>query len=278
MTSRLRYALLLVPLFALHASAAHAGFIPAPAEYTPAPFDTPPTAMSATSITMTSKTVTYSDINGTTYPVTYYFSSVGCDDNNGTGGTNSGNQDSPTYVDTGLQPNHCYGYQADVYSTSDGSSTGNSSTTMVYTLANTPGAPTVTPLSGTTALLSNDENGNPASDPTTLFLMIVTPASTFDFKYVNASGALTTTPTYLSDLALDGLTVTGLSPSTTYWFISSAVNQDGEFSSSSLPTTVTMPTDSGGGDDGGGGIIGGLIQRVFRLGGNLRVGGGIRLY
>jgi hypothetical protein len=227
---------------------------------------------------MTSKTVTYAGIDGTVYPVKYYFSSVGCNANNGTGGTDSDEQDSPTYVDTGLQPNHCYGYQTDVYSTSDGSSTGVSTTTMVYTLPNAPGAPTVTPLSDTTALLSNDENGNPASDPTTLYMMVAVSTSPYDLKFVGASGALSTTPAYLSDLALDGLTVTGLSSGTTYLFYSSAINQDGVFGSSSPMTTVTMPTDSGGGDDGGGGIIGGLIQRVFRLGGNLRVGGGIRLY
>lgn len=106
----------------------------APADSTPptpdpATFAVNPTALSASSITMTATTAT----DATTPPVAYYF-----DETSGNaGGTDSGWQASPIYVDAGLSPSTQYTYKV---KTRDSASTPNETAFSSSENATTPAA------------------------------------------------------------------------------------------------------------------------------------------
>jgi hypothetical protein len=101
----------------------------------PMTWATAPYASSPTQISMTATTATDSG----SPPVSYYFhfsdSTTG-----GTGGTDSGWQGSTSYTDTGLQPNHSYGYQVKAKdSAAIPNETSYSSIAYKYTYASAPG-------------------------------------------------------------------------------------------------------------------------------------------
>jgi hypothetical protein len=202
-------------------------------------------------------------------PIEYYFGYFACaGGDDGTGGTDSGWQSADTtYTDTGLQVNQCYGYKVQMRdSASTPNYTATSSQSEAYTTANTPGAPTISVLTETTASLENDANGNPASSPTTLFAVQIVNSSpndaTWEGKYVNGSGSPSDTAVWLSDAAIDALTIQGLTGGTTYEAKSKARNGDSdETAFSGTDSTTTLES----------------VTRYVRLLGNVRLRGGVRL-
>jgi hypothetical protein len=133
--------------------------VPNPPTPNPMTWAAAPAADSPTSITMTATTATAQDCP----PVSYYFEFVGSPTDGGTGGEDSGWQTSTQYVNTGLEPNHRYGYVVTAASCfpvyqETAPSTPN---VFVYTWANDP---TPAPFSNITrtAIRANwAANGNP---------------------------------------------------------------------------------------------------------------------
>lgn len=167
----------------------------------------------------------------TTINYLFTLDNTDCGSDAGTGGTTSSWQASTSYSDTGLQPNQCYGYTAQARDTTPNTGTA-SSRSKAYTSANTPGTPTLSGATTTTLNLTNDANGNPASNPTTNFaVQVVTTSpndSTWLNQWVNASGNPSATAVWLTDSQLDALTLQGLAYGTTYGVKVKAKNQDGD--------------------------------------------------
>ncbi len=204
----------------------------------PMTFATPPGGGDPTALVMEATKATDDSI-----PIEYFFSYHPCASNGGTGGTQSGWQTSTSYTDTGLQGNKCYGYRVAARDRL-GNTTASSSLVEVYTAAYTPGAPTVSAPTASTLTLTNNENGNPAANPTTYFAVRVLSTSPPDVtwlnRYVDVSGNPSITPVWLTDAQIDGLVVQGLQSGTTYGFAVKARNQDGKetpFSSEGSGTT-----------------------------------------
>lgn len=194
-------------------------------------FATNPFNTSATGIGMTA--TTGYDYTG---PIKYLFTldNTGCSIGySGAGGTTSSWQTSISYNDTGLDPNKCYGYKVtasdSVGTTHVGTASGVITT---YTSANTPGTPILSNPTLTTLNLTNDANGNPASNPTTNFaVQVVTTSpsdSTWLSKWVNASGDPGASEVWMNDAALDALVIRGLKPGTLYGVKVKAKNQDND--------------------------------------------------
>ena len=150
----------------------------------------------------------------------------------GTGGTSSSWQlNDRNYTDTGLDANKCYGYKVQAKDTAGNTTSGESVVTS-YSSAAIPGTPTLgTPTSSTLAL-TNAENGNPATNPTTYFAVQVTTTtptdSTWLNQWVNATGNPSATAVWLTDTQLDALVLQGLQPSTLYGVKVKARNQDND--------------------------------------------------
>ncbi len=211
----------------------------------PPTFSSSPANDSDTQISMTA--TAGSDASG---PVEYYFTatSSGCTaGHNGTGGTDSGWQVGASYIDAGLQANKCYGYLITMRDAAH-NYTATSSATVTYTSAAVASAPTLSGETGTTITLTNNENGNPSSNPTTDFAILASSTDgTWDQKYVDAAGDPSATPVWLTDAQIDGLVVTGLTDSTSYGFYSIARNADGDNAATSSQavtstTDITAPT------------------------------------
>lgn len=206
-------------------------------------FSSAPAPASASSISMTAVTAT----DATSTPVNYYFTATtsDCGVNYGTGGTDSGWQSSASYTDTGLDPNQCYGYTV-VARDSAGNRNGTSTASSTYTHAATPGAVTFSSVSTSSVTISNTENGNPASNPTTYFKIYATSTdSAWNGYYITAAGEKTTTETWLTDAQIDGTVLTGLTEHETYQFVSVARNADNiETASSTLASVVPRSTDN----------------------------------
>jgi len=188
-----------------------------------------PTNASISQIDMTSNTVT-----DPSSPVSYYFTSVAgsCGVNAGTGGTDSGWQSADTtYSDTGLQTNKCYGY---TITTRDSiGNTGSVSTaSSTYTSAATPGVPVFQVTTPYALILTNDENGNPTSNPVTDFAVQIINTSpldsTWENMYIDATGNPSVSAVWLTDAQLDNLIVLQLLEQTSYDVRAKARNQDGE--------------------------------------------------
>lgn len=150
----------------------------------------------------------------------------------GTGGTSSSWQlNDRNYTDTGLDANKCYGYKVQAKDTA-GNTTTASSITTTYSSAAIPGTPTLGTPTSSTLTLTNTENGNPATNPTTYFAVQVvttTPTdSTWLNQWVNATGNPSATAVWLTDAQLDGLVLQGLQPSTLYGVKVKARNQDND--------------------------------------------------
>lgn len=154
-----------------------------------------------------------------------------CGADAGTGGSNCTWQSSTSCNDTVLQANKCYGYTVQARDTTP--NTGTASTiTSAYTSAMTPGTPTLTNATLTTLRLTNDNNTNPTTNPTTYFAVQVVTTSPNDSTWINqwvdASGNPSATEVWQTDTALDALTLTGLEYGTIYGVKVKAKNENGD--------------------------------------------------
>lgn len=201
----------------------------APPTPNPMTFASVPTNDSATQISMTSTTG-----SDATTPINYLFTNnnTSCGANAGTGGTSSSWQSSTSYADTGLQANKCYGYTVQARdSVTPTPNTGTASAiSSTYTSANTPGAPTLNSPTTSTLNLTNAENGNPVSNPTTNFAIqiVTTSDATWLNKWVNTSGNPSATAVWMTDAVMDTLMLQGLQSGTLYGAKVKARNQDGD--------------------------------------------------
>lgn len=220
-------------------------------------FVTAPAGASPSSVSMTAITAT--DTGGgvdtqtqLTGLVEYFFSLSACGgSDDGTGAASSTWQTSTSYTNSGLQVNKCYGYKVQAR---DGLGNYNATSTAstTYSLANTPGVPTLGTPAATTLTITNAENSNPASNPTTKFAASVTATSPTDStwlgKYTDASGNPTATETWLSDAQLDSLVLNGLTNGTQYTVQVAARNESLVKTASSTgasATTLVIPTTPG---------------------------------
>ncbi|MGD2269592.1 MAG: hypothetical protein PVI06_04265, partial [Desulfobacterales bacterium] len=123
---------------------------PNPMTWSTEPYENGPTsiAMSAT---------TASDPSG---PVEYEFDFTSSP-TGGNGGSDSGWQAGTTYTDTGLSPNHQYGYRVRARDTAD-NMTAYSAISYDYTLANTPGVAVFSDVAETSVGVNWTANSNPA--------------------------------------------------------------------------------------------------------------------
>ncbi|MFA5799317.1 MAG: IPT/TIG domain-containing protein, partial [Patescibacteria group bacterium] len=198
----------------------------------PMTFATTPTNYSPTQISATSTTGS----DAATPPVNYLFTlnNTNCGANAGTGGASSSWQSSVAYSNSGLQPNKCYGYTITARdSVTPTPNTGTASAaSSTYTSANTPGTPILNGATASTLNLTNAENSNPASNPTTNFAVQVVTTSPSDAtwlnQWVNATGNPSATAVWLTDAQLDALVLQGLQVSTIYGVKVKAKNQDND--------------------------------------------------
>lgn len=205
----------------------------------PPRFTTVPTPDSTTQVSMTSVTITDAST-----PVNYFFTATSstCGGNLGTGRTNSGWQSGASYSDSGLQTNRCYAYTVKGRDAA-GNMTATSTASTTYTLAATPGGPTYSSVGVTSLSLSNTENGNPASNPTTNFVLYASSTDArWNNKYLTAAAGTSTTPVWLSDSQVNNLALSGLFPNTRYDFSAVARNQNSVLTATSTRTgTTTLP-------------------------------------
>ena len=195
----------------------------------PMTFATTPTNDSPTQISATSTTG-----SDATTPINYFFTldNTNCGADAGTGGNSSSWQAGVAYSDSGLQPNKCYGYTITARdSVSPTPNTGSTSTaSSTYSSANTPGTPILSGATASTLNLTNAENSNPASNPTTNFAVQVITTSPNDTTWLNqwadATGNPSATAVWLTDAQLDALVLQGLQASTIYGVKVKARNQD----------------------------------------------------
>lgn len=218
----------------------------------PMTFSSNPSNSSESQIDMTASQATDENVGQSALSYLFTLDTSGCTSANiGTGGDSSSWQlDTLTYSDTGLESNKCYGYKVQAKDTA-GNTTSASSITTLYTSAAVPGTPTLgTPTSSTLAL-TNSENGNPSSNPTTYFAVQVTTTSPTDStwlnKWVNASGNPSASEVWMTDAQLDALVLQGLQPSTLYGVKVKARNNDGDETSLSAEgqgTTSSLATST----------------------------------
>ena len=93
--------------------------------------------------------------------------------------------------------------------------------------------------------LTNDANGNPGSNPVTTFAVYATSTDArWHEVYLTAAAGTSTSPVWLTDAQIDGLSIGGLNPATTYAMQVKAKNQDDDetaFATTSNFTTA-QPT------------------------------------
>lgn len=194
----------------------------------PMTFAAVPTNDSSSQISMTATTA--SDPSS---PVSYLFTNdnSSCGANTGTGGTTSAWQTTTAYSDIGLQTNKCYGYTVTARDAAPTPNVGTaSSLSSAYTSANTPGTPTLSGATTNSLNLTNAENGNPASNPTTNFAVqvVTTTDATWLNKWVDTTGNPSTIAAWMSDAQLDALTLHNLQSNTLYGVKVKARNQDND--------------------------------------------------
>ena len=210
---------------------------------TPNPyFTTAPNATTTNMVNMTSVVMT--DANA----VSYFFNPVAgsCGGNTGTGTTTSGWQASRTYTDVGLQVNKCYAYTV-TGKDAAGNTTATSTASTTYTLAAVPGGMAYTNgfVTVTSIKITNTENGNPASNPTTNFAVHAssTGDSAWNNKWVSNSAGASSTAHWLSDSQLDNMVLSNLKPNTKYDFEVVARNQNSILTATSTRTGTTTRPD-----------------------------------
>lgn len=188
----------------------------------------------------------------TTTPINYLFTNNNslCGANAGTGGTSSSWQSGTSYSDLGLQPNKCYGYTVTARdSVTPTPNTGTASAiSSIYTSANIPGTPVLSGATSSTLNLTNAENSNPTSNPTTYFAVQITTTNPNDAAWLNqwadSSGNPSASAVWMTDTELDALILQGLQADTTYGVKIKARNQDGDetvLSTEGQGTTSAQP-------------------------------------
>ncbi len=210
---------------------------------------TPSTMYFATSpVSTTTDIVRMVSVTATdpTTPIQYYFEEVAgdCGADHATDGNDSGWQTSTIYRDTGLSPNKCYAYQV---TARDGGLITNSTSTAssTYTRAAVPGQLVFTNVAVTSFDITNDENGNPTSNPATTFAVYATSSdASWNQKYVDSSGNPTDTRTWLTDSQVNSLTVDNLLVETEYRFVVVARNADNIITASSTLAATTTLADT----------------------------------
>jgi subtilisin-like proprotein convertase family protein len=128
-----------------------------PPDPSPMTWATQPYTASSTSISMVATTATDSE----SPPVSYFFDFVSSP-TGGSGGSDSGWQSYMSYTDTGLQPNHQYGYRVKARDSASTPNETDPSNPVVYeyTLANTPGASSFSDITQTSIRANWTANGN----------------------------------------------------------------------------------------------------------------------
>jgi hypothetical protein len=196
-----------------------------------APTPNPPSFSSAPNNDSISQiSMTASAVSDPSTPVEYFFDAVtgSCGANLGSGGTDSAWQTGTGYSDSGLETNKCYAYTLTARD-ANANTTSASAASQTYTSAAVPGQLTLISRTPTSVTFNNTENGNPSSNPTTQFAILVTSSdSTWNNKYVDASGNPSASAVWRTDAQFDGSTVLGLQPSTSYTFAVKARNGDNE--------------------------------------------------
>lgn len=238
-----------VPAYHTHESYAeeygpHGWLFPVTIEYDTTPpspdpmtFDTDPNPAGTGSIAMEATEAT--DLHG---PVEYYFDYYSSP-TGGSGGSNSGWQTSTSYTDSGLEPNNEYSYRVKARDNAIArNETSYSSLRYAYTLANTPGAPSVTNPTSSTLDVNVAPNGNPSW---TEFAIWVEKSGGGASYYLNAGGGSNGgTPVWRSDSAWGTVTATGLDSGSTYFFYVKARNDDGIETALSSPGSGTTTSAS----------------------------------
>ncbi|MBI4084995.1 MAG: fibronectin type III domain-containing protein, partial [Candidatus Liptonbacteria bacterium] len=196
----------------------------------PETFASAPSAVSSSSVSMTATTATDAD----SPPVEYLFTYSSCSQDNGTSGASSTWQSSTSYTNSSLDVNKCYAYKVTARdsATPTPNSTSPSATSSVYTLANVPGAPTISGPATSTLTLSNNPNGNPTANPSTFFAVYVSSSVPSDSRWngfwIDSAGTGTSTlEVWMSNSQLTNFVISGLNTSTTYNFKVKAQNGDG---------------------------------------------------
>ena len=175
-----------------------------PPDPNPMTWATEPYTADSTSISMVATTATDSE----SPPVSYFFDFVDSP-TGGTGGSDSSWQTETSYTDTGLQPNHRYGYQVKARDSASTPNETNHSTPVVYkyTLANAPEAAPFSGVTETSIQANWTANGNPSWT-----------------EYLCENTTTGTNSGWTTDTYWD---CTGLTCGTTYSFTVKARNRDG---------------------------------------------------
>jgi len=179
-------------------------------------------------------------------PVTYYFDYV-YSPTGGAGGSSSGWTFLLGHLDSGLAVNHQYGYAV---AARDSAQTPNvtpfTATYYVFTLANTPGTPTVTNPTPSSLDVTISDGGNPYFTHCAIWVDSV--GGMVDEYYLNASGGSNGTTPFFQSIANWGtVTATGLDSGIEYGFTVKARNGDNidtGWSPFGLGTTTTPSTDT----------------------------------
>ncbi|MCX6734277.1 MAG: fibronectin type III domain-containing protein, partial [Candidatus Peregrinibacteria bacterium] len=133
-----------------------------------------------------------------------------------------------SYDATGLNPNTTYFYRIRAVNNT-GSSSYIGCVSTLATLAVTPSAPTVTPLSATSLKVNINETGN--SGYTSYAIGV-------GGQYLQTNGTLSGTPEYPMSWSSSQLIISGLTPNTAYPITVTARNTDGTATSASPATTA----------------------------------------
>jgi len=221
----------------------------------PATFSSAPAGASTTSIAMTA--TTGSDVNTISIQFLADPGSDSCGSNADYTGTGESDQtwteEDYTFTDSGLDVNQYYCYNVQLKDSIPNTGTV-SSTAGCYTLAATPGAPTLGNAGQTTFdLTANDANGNPAA---TNFACQVTDSSPYDSawhgKWIDSSGDPQAAEQWYADSTWDGtITVgnTALNSNTTYKVACKAKNGDDTETALSTEAEITTDYPPGSGED-----------------------------
>jgi len=200
--------------------------------------------------------MTGSTCNDDTPPIDYYFYEAAgtCGADHGTGGSDSGAQESDTtFTDDTLQPNKCYSYTCKACDSDVPTCNTVSASSELYTLCNVPIATTFENEADNTAeILVFGANSNPAANPTTTFAlqMVATSPADADWqdKWVQADGTAGASAAWMTEAAINALTLSGLNTTTLYGLKSKAKNADGietalgaegQFTTTGTPPPIT---------------------------------------
>lgn len=208
---------------------------------------TAPTSAAAGSITATTTAFTWTDNSDdeTSFTINYVTSSLGevLGVDSGSTSTTSAGVTSATFT---LYPSLQYRFR--VAAVGPGGTSTYATSSLFYTLAATPGAPTLTATGRTTATVVMDANGNSTS---TEFLLYNSTLS----SYVTSTGASVSSPYWTGTSTWATITIADLTCNTAYSFVAVARNGDATETSTSTAGTITTSacaTSSSGGGGGGG--------------------------